>query len=1157
MQRRAPLVPLLAVVVAAAAAPAAQAQAGCNPADPGSYWFSDRLVRYSAKLANLCDEGEVAAESVVAEPLPPSGQFPSSCDGATRICWTPEAGDEGEYVLTEERSCTDGTSDTRETHVTLVRHVRADLEVDQAVSEGPYVPTKRTIVRAHLGNTSGAPGEFLGLSMRLRAFDLAGSGCDLELPGSPLDTIGGASFATTDFNLERDLWNPGNAFELPEAWLSGVYRLVLEGAEGEPLFACTANSTRPGRCTLNLGFSTPPPNLPDGTPGDWITLRLLAIPWRTAGGALHVPTLADLENVAQRVEATLPTPRVNWSLVRLPEDPALTLPAAPTKAEVRTLVRNALVRASRYWVDTYARGGFDPSEGPVPLIHGVLADPPGGASGLAAIGQGVSVGFESATRPSTHAHEITHALGMPHSVNSLFDPTPPDPLALYGACGAPALRELFLEEFPNFHLVDGRQRPTLGPAPPDLALEQAVYGLDVWNEGRGEPAVKPDTRFFDLMGWCAPRWISQFTWQRLQARIETWDDDLPGCGPTTRTLRIYMGTVSESGALLRDVFEIPACTATFESELGDFELVLIDEGENEIDTITFDPIEISREEPGDPLEGQFIIPLIPNPAVARAEIRYLGLPMGGWGASANAPTVQVLAPNGGESLPAGEVELQWAASDLDGDPLTYRVEYSPDDGDSWVPIESSWGATTLTADLGDLPPSTEARWRVTASDGYREASDESDGTFTVADGPPVVRMLSPTAGETLAGRQFVVFTAVARDGGTGRLPDGALSWTSSVDGALGTGERLDLFVDDLTPGTHTISVSAEDGARQSATVQTTLHVADVYPPGMTDLAAALALDRSAPRVGETVVVRATARNLGGEVAGAARTTVTWPATLGFVGAATTAGSCGAGGGGSVVCDHGDLGSRERADVDVTLLVLAEGTAAVGAAVDHGAPDRKPANDTASLVAELRAADAVDADADGVTVAAGDCDDADPDVYPGAPEACNGIDDDCDVAVDEGDDALCADTVACSAATCDGAGGCAVSIVDNDADGFVDATCGGGDCDDGDGGVWSAPSTVVDLRLAGAVPGQLSWTDQSAAAGPSTEYAVLRGALVPGGAGAIAGAACLGTVAAPAFDDPAPDPAPGTGVFWLVRPVNGCGAASLGDPARDSEAPSCP
>ena len=47
---------------------------------------------------------------------------------------------------------------------------------------------------------------------------------------------------------------------------------------------------------------------------------------------------------------------------------------------------------------------------------------------------------------------------------------------------------------------------------------------------------------------------------------------------------------------------------------------------------------------------------------------------------------------------------------------------------------------------------------------------------------------------------------------------------------------------------------------------------------------------------------------------------------------------------------------------------------------------------------------IDADGDGV-VAADDCDDADAEIYPGAPERCNDLDDDCDGEVDEDGDVV--------------------------------------------------------------------------------------------------------------------------------------------------------
>ncbi|MEZ4739087.1 MAG: putative metal-binding motif-containing protein [Flavobacteriales bacterium] len=79
---------------------------------------------------------------------------------------------------------------------------------------------------------------------------------------------------------------------------------------------------------------------------------------------------------------------------------------------------------------------------------------------------------------------------------------------------------------------------------------------------------------------------------------------------------------------------------------------------------------------------------------------------------------------------------------------------------------------------------------------------------------------------------------------------------------------------------------------------------------------------------------------------------------------------------------------------------------------------------------------------GATSQVGDCDDSDPDIFPGAPELCNGIDDDCNGAVD------------------DNAG--TAYYVDADADGYGDINselfsctpipgliAQGGDCDDTD------------------------------------------------------------------------------------------------------------
>ncbi len=134
----------------------------------------------------------------------------------------------------------------------------------------------------------------------------------------------------------------------------------------------------------------------------------------------------------------------------------------------------------------------------------------------------------------------------------------------------------------------------------------------------------------------------------------------------------------------------------------------------------------------------------------------------------------------------------------------------------------------------------------------------------------------------------------------------------------------------------------------------------------------------------------------------------------------------------------------------------------------------------------------DDDNDGYSEAQGDCDDADPDIHPGAPEdgglgngQGNGIDDDCDGAIDEGTDDFdddgdgytenqgdCddADFTAFPGAleVCDGADDDCNGTIDDrdvDGDGYLDddPVCGGDDCNDYDPTIHPSAVELADSK----------------------------------------------------------------------------------------------
>jgi len=148
---------------------------------------------------------------------------------------------------------------------------------------------------------------------------------------------------------------------------------------------------------------------------------------------------------------------------------------------------------------------------------------------------------------------------------------------------------------------------------------------------------------------------------------------------------------------------------------------------------------------GQDIYGVLLVEVPPGPPVTRLTLMREGEAWTALEASDSPPSVEVMSPNGAERWSDGDLQIDWAASDPDGDALTFTVELSTDGGATWVPVGST-SEMSIALPAGAASPTDEAAVRVVASDGLRFAADVGDGTFCIGG----EGLCSSTALETVA-----------------------------------------------------------------------------------------------------------------------------------------------------------------------------------------------------------------------------------------------------------------------------------------------------------------------------------------------------------------------------------------------------------------------
>jgi hypothetical protein len=386
--------------------------------------------------------------------------------------------------------------------------------------------------------------------------------------------------------------------------------------------------------------------------------------------------------------------------------------------------------------------------------------------------------------------------------------------------------------------------------------DDALYGFDYGNLPDG--IYGP--RWSDVMSYCVNQWISDHTTHgildELQSNVTLAAVPSPAAGDhllVVGSIEVVSDTAElEPLFVLADPIDVEAPVP------GEYDIILQDGSGGELARYPFTPEPM---DPGPPLPGAWddarhellISEMVPF--VSGTDRVVIEGPTGvltDVSAGPSAPSITVLSPNGGESLSGDLVDVSWAASDPDGDELSFSIDYSPDSGATWeLVVYGITGNSYAVPRQNILSTSGQGRFRVWASDGIHASSDTSDAGFTVTTRQPDLIIVSPEDGLVIAQQQTLSLQALAYSDRTGLLDGDQPRWVSNLDGLIATGNNTS--VTGLSEGTHTFIVSADDGERTAFATFQVIVVADpsLLPVPEDELWAAPAAVALHPHLGAT------------------------------------------------------------------------------------------------------------------------------------------------------------------------------------------------------------------------------------------------------------------------------------------------------------------
>ena len=676
-----------------------------------------------------------------------------------------------------------------DTSIATVDFIAIGLEVTQGIQDMNnsvrLVKGKRTFARFHVKSALGNCGP---VHAQLNLYR-NGNFIQALLPSNPGGEI------TIQQSPDRGTLGDSFYFDLPASWQSGT--VTLEGRIGSEW---AQTNTSNDRASATVTFEYTPP----------IDVTLVNVSY-TVTGTLYNTSLQEVLDLESWLKRIYPVPGVKpiygWMgayAAKLNAKNEMTYPSC------------ANVNADLTWHK--ANNSFGTASLPWSRTYGMVSDAGRFMRGCA--GNTVASGPSWLTGEWYGSHELGHAYKQAHTRGT--SPAPCGNCDL-GACGP--WGTCGCEGGAVDHGRNGNISLTV--------LRYAgttFYGFDIQTLAIYPPTTKEN------MSYCNPEWISDYTYESILDRMK-WEAVHPAGTMAAASMRgeylSVFGTIvtATQQVTLDPFYRLSDTTDMLGRVPGDYSIRLSGASGQQLADYQFTPSS-THLDPGSscansppaspPAQIMEYVPWVPG--TARVSIFHGASELAYRRVSEHAPVVTVLAPGGGATLDGESVIVSWSATDEDGDPLSFSVEYSVDGGAHWSMLQSHITAQSITLPLAKLPGAQAGKFRVLATDGVNTSSGMSQGTFVVADKPPALRIESPASGARYVPGQPVALIGAAYDLEDGALEGGALSWSSDLAGPLGTGEML--HITDLALGRHTITLAVQDTAGHRVELSTEILVAE-------------------------------------------------------------------------------------------------------------------------------------------------------------------------------------------------------------------------------------------------------------------------------------------------------------------------------------------